>query len=186
MPVLAAEPAIFPESLLGELPSNAEEQRWWVLHTRPRQEKSLARQLHGSGVPFYLPLIARRSLVRGRIVTSQIPLFASYVFLWAEERERVRALATQRVVRAIGVPDQDQLWHDLRQVQQLIATGSPITPEDRLVPGSAVEIRQGPLAGLRGVILRHGKGRRFIVQVNFIQRGASVEVDDFLLGPVDD
>jgi transcriptional antiterminator RfaH len=178
---------VVPDSLLdGGTDCTGAGQRWWVLHTRPRQEKSLARQLHSGHVPFYLPLIARRSRIRGRIVTAHIPLFAGYLFLWAEEKERVRALATNRVVRAIPVADEAQLWRDLRQVHQLIATGAPITPEDRLAPGMEVEIRQGPLAGLQGVILRAGKGRRFVVRVNFIQRGASVEVDDFLLGPAGD
>jgi hypothetical protein len=33
------------------------------------------------------------------------------------------------------------------------------------------------LAGLRGVILKSSSGNRFVVQVNFIQRGASVLVE---------
>ena len=46
MPILAAEPAHFPEGLFAEAEASlAATRQWWVLHTRPQQEKSLARDL---------------------------------------------------------------------------------------------------------------------------------------------
>jgi transcriptional antiterminator RfaH len=182
MPVLPAEPDLFPEDLLDDArPQEASEHRWWVLHTRPRQEKSLARQLHQARTSFYLPLVARRWRVRGRTMTSHLPLFAGYLFMRADPQERLAALATNRIVRSLTVPDQELLWRDLRQIRRLIASGAPITPEDQLVPGMMVEIRSGPLSGLKGKILRTASGRRFVVQVDFIQQGASVLLDDFTL-----
>jgi hypothetical protein len=59
--------------------------------------------------------------------------------------------------------------------------GRPITPEDRLAPGMTVQITSGPLASLKGTVLRTAKGRRFVVSVDFTQRGASVLLDDFVL-----
>jgi hypothetical protein len=115
---------------------------------------------------------------------SLVPLFGGYVFLFGHRDERVTALGTQRVVQALPVGDQDGLWHDLRQVHRLIETGAPITPEERLAPGMIVEIREGPLVGLKGRILRTASGRRFLVQVDFIQRGASVLLDDLSLSPL--
>lgn len=47
-------------------------------------------------------------------------------------------------------------------------------------------IRTGPLAGLRGKVLNVLSGRRFVVQIDFIQQGASVLLEDCLLEPVDD
>jgi transcriptional antiterminator RfaH len=182
MPILAAETDQFPESLFAEPAADRSADRmWWVLHTRPRQEKCLARQLLETRVPFFLPLIPRRSRVRGRMMTSYNPLFTSYVFLFANHNERISALSTHRVVLSLKVADQEQLWHDLGQIRRLIDSGAPITPEDQLQSGMAVEIRSGPLAGLKGKIIRTASGRRFVVQVDFIQRGASVELDDFML-----
>jgi transcriptional antiterminator RfaH len=182
MPLLPLEADRFPQQLF-EAPEQAAAggRVWWVVHTRPRQEKSLVRQLHSAAIPFYLPLISRRLRIRGRMMTSYLPLFSGYVFLLATGEERITALATSRVVRTLPVADQAELWDDLRQVSRLIATGAPITPEDRLAPGDLVEIRSGPLAGLRGKLLSAASGRRFVVQVNFIQRGASVLVEDFML-----
>ena len=171
MPILPPEPNTFPPDLFSEEnPAVRQGRVWWVLHTKPRQEKSLARQLVQVRVPFYLPLIEHRSRVRGRVQQTNVPLFPSYLFLLGERDERVTALATNRVVHTLEVPDQQMLWDDLIQVNRLIQTGAPITPEERLEPGALVEIKSGALAGLKGRILRAATGRRFVVQVNFIQR----------------
>ena len=42
MPILSSEPSLFPEELFGADWSDDAARQWWVLHTRPRQEKSLA------------------------------------------------------------------------------------------------------------------------------------------------
>jgi transcription antitermination factor NusG len=187
MPVLPPEPNAFPEDLFAANdPGLTDERAWWVLHTRARQEKSLARHLHQARVPFYLPLIGKRGLLRGRVLTSHIPLFPGYVFLLGGRDERLVALTSNRVVQALEVADQGKLWHDLSQVWRLIRSGAPITPEDHLEPGAFVEIQSGALAGLKGRIIRAASGRRFVVQVDFIQRGASVLLDDYNLVPIDD
>jgi transcriptional antiterminator RfaH len=187
MPILPAEPERFPDGLLDpSAPADAAARRWWALHTRPRQEKSLARDLCDRRIPFYLPLLTRRLRIRGQAMTSRVPLFPGYVFLLGLPDERTAALATRRVVRSLDVADQDGLWHDLRQVSRLIASGKPVAPEDRLVPGALVEVRSGSLAGLRGVIVKAASGHRFIVRVDFIQRGASVLLDDVNLMRVEE
>jgi transcriptional antiterminator RfaH len=155
-----------------------------VIHTRPRQEKSLARRLMAEGIAFYLPAVARRLRVRGRVLTSHVPLFTSYLFLHADRDERVAALATDRVVQSLEVHDQDRLWHDLRQIDRLIAAGAPVDTEPRLAPGTPVEITTGPLAGLSGTVIRTVSGRRFVVRVDFIQQGASVLLEDCALLPL--
>ena len=78
--------------------------------------------------------------------------------------------------------------HLLRKMRfhRLISAGIPITPEGRLTSGMMVEITSGPLAGLKGKILRSASGQRFVVQIDFIQRGASVVLDDFTLAKLDD
>ncbi|OAI51184.1 hypothetical protein AYO44_17220 [Planctomycetaceae bacterium SCGC AG-212-F19] len=185
MPILPAEPGLYPATLFTEPGALSGSSRSWrVFHTKPRQEKALARELHDTELPFYLPLIARPRLVRGRRLTAYVPLFPGYCFALADETERIRALATHRVVRSIEVPDQAKLWADLRQIQQLIDSGAPITPEGQLGPGTLVEIRTGPLAGLRGVIISRANQQRFVVRVDFIQRGASVDLDQYMLAKV--
>jgi transcription antitermination factor NusG len=185
MPILPPEPAFYPECLFEATPPDASAgQRWQVFHTKPRQEKSLARRLHSRGIAYYLPVVRRRLALRGRVLNSHVPLFPGYLFLLGDREARLHALETGCVVRTLDVADQPGLWGDLRQIQRLIASGAPLTPEERLTPGMAVEITRGPLAGLRGKIVRAASGSRFVVEVHFIQRGASALLDDFALAQV--
>jgi hypothetical protein len=180
MPILAAEPSLFPAGLF-DAPHAAPAESWWVLHTRPRQEKALARHLHDGAIGYYLPQFCKRTKVRGKLVPAHMPLFPGYLFLLADAGQLLQALGTHRVARHLEVFDQNRLWQDLRRLHRLIETGLPVVPELALVPGARVEICSGPLAGLRGVIARSLSGHRFIVQVDFIQRGASVMIEDHML-----
>jgi transcriptional antiterminator RfaH len=185
MPILHAEPDLHPEDLFDIPPSeDGAGCRWWVLHTKPRQEKSLARWLHATGITYFLPTAKRRCRVRNRILTAHIPLFTGYLFLHGDRDRRVAALSTNRIVRCLEVADQDGFWGDLRQVHRLLASGMPVSQESTLVPGALVEVTNGPLAGVTGTILRGASGNRFVVRVDFIQQGASVLIDDFALKPI--
>jgi transcriptional antiterminator RfaH len=178
MPLLPLETSLFPEDLLTNPPGwEGGVARWWVLQTRPRAEKCLARRLLRRGVPFYLPLHQRRWRCRGRLLESCLPLFPGYVFLHGDGGARIAALETQLVTRSLPVGDQDRLHADLARVHQLVATGVPLTPEDRLLPGTPVEITSGPLAGFAGKVLRRGKHWKIYVEVEFLRRGVSAELD---------
>jgi transcriptional antiterminator RfaH len=83
------------------------------------------------------------------------------------------------------VEQPDQLVFDLRQFRRLIAANAPLTVESRLVPGRRVRVRQGAFAGVEGTVLKRRGETRLLVAINFLQQGASVEIDDFLLEPLE-
>jgi transcription antitermination factor NusG len=186
MPLLPLEPFVFPDDLLDHAykpPAEDGPAPWWVLHTRPRAEKSLARRLLRATTPFFLPVCKRQWRHRGRLLCSYIPLFPGYVFLRADSQPVFKTLETNLVARILQVPDQAQLHGDLARVYCLIKSDAPLTPEDRLKPGSLVEITSGPLAGLEGKVLRRGKQLKFIVEVQFLQSGVSVEIESWMIEP---
>jgi transcriptional antiterminator RfaH len=184
MPILAAETAVFPQNLLSELCADRSTRRWWAVYTKARQEKAFARQLVQLGVPFYLPLVAKNNLIRGRKVQSFIPLFGGYVFVFGGEDERTKSLTTNRVSTILNVGDQRQLSKDLQQVARLIEADAPLTVEKRLSAGMPVRIKAGPLLGLEGIVLTRRGQTRLLVSVQMLQQGVSVEIDDFVLEPL--
>ncbi len=184
MPLLPLEPFVFPDDLLRDstcFPTS--DAPWWVLHTRPRAEKSVARQLLRRSVPFFLPVCKRQWRNRGRLHCSFVPLFPGYVFLQGDTQAVFKTLDTKQIARVLPVADQRRLHVDLARVYCLIATGAPLAPVERLQPGALVEITSGPLAGLEGKILRRGKQLKFIVEVQFLQRGVSVEIESWMIQP---
>jgi transcription antitermination factor NusG len=183
MPLLPLEICLYPDDLFTR-PLESADQVWWVLHTRPRTEKALARQLLAHEIPFYLPLHERRWQSRGRSLSSHLPLFPGYVFLHGDPQARRQALETNLVAGVLPVSEQAALLTDLIRVQRLIEAGTPLTPEERLEPGTPVEIVSGPLMGLHGTILRRGKRLKFLVAVHFLQQGVSVEVERQMIQPI--
>ena len=185
MPALAPEPYIFPEHLLGnDGSSNSIAGEWWVLQTKPRSEKSLARRLLGHGVSFFLPLFLHSRRLNSRVRHVQRPLFPGYIFLHGNSEARLVALETDLVVRSLPVIDSVGLRADLVNVLQMMQTGAALHPESRLAPGTPVEIVDGPLSGMTGKLLRRGKRLRFIVEVRLLQCGVSVELEHWMFRPV--
>lgn len=188
MPILEQETCVFPEDLLSDSPvifdAESADRRWWAVYTKSRQEKALARHLIGHQVPFYLPLIPKDNMIRGRRVRSHVPLFSGYIFLFGSQDERVTTLTTNRISRILPVSDQDQLRRDLANVHHLIERNAALAVEQRLTPGDKVRIKTGSLRGMEGVVVkRHGK-TRLLVAVNYLRQGVSVEIDDCALDPI--
>jgi len=184
MPLLSLETFLFPDDLfsradVGENTSG----EWWVLHTRPRVEKCLARKFLDHQISFFLPLYDRQWRKRGRLFRSFLPLFPGYLFLHGGSQIRLAALETNLVARVIPVPDQAQLHADLKRVHRLVTSGQSLSPEHRLLPGSWVEITGGPLQGLEGKVIRSPKGLKLLVEVQFLQQGVSVEIDTSMIQP---
>ncbi len=188
MSVLSLEPCVWPEKLFLEdnLGNVKDDDRWFVLHTRPRMEKSIARQLLAQDISFFLPLHESRQRYQRRSVVSHLPLFPGYVFLNGDEQERVDALRSNRVANCLTVSDDQQkrLWEDLKSLHICMQSGLSLFPEQRLCQGTLVEIKSGPLSGVRGTVIRRLNSKRVIVAVDYFQRGASVEVNDFTVEPI--
>lgn len=155
---------------------------WWVLYTLARQEKQLCRHLKVSGQRFYCPIVEKRyRSAGGRARSSFLPLFPNYVFLRGDDEDRYKAASTGCVSRALPVIDDAAFAAELRQLHHLIALGVPLTPEERLQPGMRVRVKNGPFAGVEGTVLKRHSERKLLVMVNFIQRGASMELGDYEL-----
>ncbi len=187
MPILPAEPDIYPEELLdGDPPASDSAHCWWALYTLPRREKDLMRRLRSMQVAHYAPMVKRRTRSpNGRARQSFVPLFSSYVFFCGDESARYKAMTTNCVSQYLEVDDVAQLVCDLRQIQRLIRSDVPMTPEARLQPGNRVRIRSGSLAGTEGVVLKRRGGDRLLIAVRFLQQGASVQLEDFQVEPID-
>jgi transcriptional antiterminator RfaH len=194
MPLLPLEPYVFPSDLLkpadttknGIKVEGPDTRVWWAVHTKPRAEKALARKFHGAGLHFFLPLGKKEWQSRGRLLSSFVPLFPGYIFLCGDDQARLEALQTNQVARLIPVTDGPQLINDLIRVHRMMQADLTLTPEERLQPGMPVRIVEGPLMGMEGKIIQRGRRLCFIVEVHFLQRGVSVEIDAKVIRPLEE
>lgn len=151
--------------------------RWWVLHTKARNEKAVAADLAKRKIAHFLPLATCPRRYGARVRTVEIPLFPGYVFLCGEEADRTAALRTNRVAHAISVPDQQQLVDDLRQIWLVVHSGEPVNLFPQLQVGARCRVLDGSLRGLEGVVLQRSGPWRVFVAVRFLGQSAELEID---------
>ena len=183
MPLLPSEPFVFPDDLFSSDVESGESASgsWWVLHTKPRVEKALARRFLARKLPYFLPIYKRQWRNRGRQFAAHLPLFPGYVFLQGDADARLCALESNQVVRILPVPDPVRLRDDLARVYRMMQAGLLMAPEEQLQPGTPVEIVSGALTGMTGQILRRGTQMRFFVEVQMLRCGVSVEIEGWMI-----
>ncbi len=173
-------PALFPHADIKLMRGT-----WWVAHTKPRQEKALARDLARSDAGYFLPMCDVKRTSRGRSWPTRLPLFPGYVFLCGSDADRLASLKTGRVIATIPVPDQQGLLAELAAVQRLIESGLGVDPYPALKRGVRCRVRSGPLHGLEGKVAQRRDRSRFVIEVSILGQGAAVTIDGALLEPVD-
>jgi transcription antitermination factor NusG len=179
METISPDPEVaIPDGLAGT---------WWVAHTRSRNEKILARELHQLEIFNYLPLKQKmtRSHRTGRKSYSTVPVFAGYIFLNATESQRYRALSTNRVANMLFVAAQEQLVTQLRNVHRVIATDAAFEQFDGIRVGQWVRVVDGPLEGVEGQVVQQLGKLRLAVNVDILGQSVLAEVSAPMLEAID-
>lgn len=181
MPILGKEPDLFPKALLEDPGAVNPEGQWYVTYTLSRREKDLMRRLRNQKIAHYGPLVPhRKKSPQGRVRTSYLPLFAGYVFVFGSEEDRYNTVATGCISKCIPVADGDQLVADLQRIHLLAEHGEDLQAEIRPIVGQRARIVRGPLKDreLVGTVTELKSQHRLVVMVNFLQQGASIQVDE--------
>jgi transcription antitermination factor NusG len=170
-----------PNAFLGEQKMGNSESPmfWYAAYTSSRHEKTVAEHLRQREIECFLPLyetVRRWNNGRHRV---QLPLFPSYVFVRMGVRDKVRVLQVPGLVQLVtfqgalaALPDSE-----IETLRNALTAGVPAHPYRYLSVGSKVEICNGPLQGLRGILLRHQGQFRVVVSVEMIMRSVVVEVE---------
>lgn len=181
MPVVIAEPHLVPTNLFCQIEQNQVSGNWRVLHTRPRCEKALARHLRARGASYFLPMGTTRRRVQRRWVETQLPLFPGYLFLHGTEHAYQDALDSNKVVTSLVVEDEERLNQDLYDLNRLIESNHSLSLQPKLTVGTNVEVIEGSLAGLRGIVMRCDGKSRIIIEVKMLNQQVSAQIDGCLL-----
>lgn len=166
-------------------PLDAYTGRWWLVHTKSRNEKALARDLDALEIQYFLPLVQVKRKYASRFWCSDIPLFPGYLFMCGGEDEHYATLMTHRAAAVIRVVDQERLKTELRHVYLVTASREPVDLYPGLHRGRRCRVARGTLAGLEGVVLRRRGLCRIYVGVEVLGQSAELEIDPSLLEVID-
>ena len=159
---------------------------WWLLHTKPRNEKALARDLYDCGLNYFLPLVTAARRYGRRRVELLIPLFPGYLFLRClSEDERFAALTTSRVVRMIEINDQACIRTELEQLRRVLTAGKKMDLYPSIKRGRRCRVMSGSLKGLEGVVTTRRNNGRIFLSVGALGQSAMVNIDVACLEPID-
>jgi transcription antitermination factor NusG len=158
---------------------------WFAIRVRPKHEKATALNLRRHGFEEYVPLHRVRRRWSDRVRVVETALFPSYIFCRFPRHDRLRVLNSPGVESIVGFGKTDIPVDEaeIQAVRTLVASGRPLAPWPFLRIGQSVAIESGPLAGLRGVVLREQDSWRVVVSVEALDRSIAVEVDREMVNP---
>ena len=159
--------------------------QWYVLQTRSRHEKAVAKALHAAGHEYYLPLIEQVKYHEHRKRVVSKPMFSTYLFLRGSVDATYFALGTRRVAKVIPVADQARLVHEMSQIRRVVDLGGQLDLYGYLTRGRHVRVTAGPFRGVEGIVEDRPKPSRLALQVEALGRAMSLEIDASILEPAD-
>lgn len=160
-------------------------EKWIAVYTKPRHEKTVEKELQQKGFEVYLPLLRERRNWSDRKKWVEFPLFRSYVFVRIELKNTLYILQTIGVVRVVKFGEDAAIVNDdhIRAIKLMIEGGYNPKAMDYFVKGDAVEVKDGPLKGLVGEVVRLDNHDRLVVRVDAILHSISVQIDRAFLKP---
>ena len=174
---MATHSPVLIDELFGELAPAPEGQRWEVIHTKPRCEKKLAEYARRNGITYYLPQMDSKRVYQRRVVSFTKPMFPSYLFCVLASRSRQTLLISGYTVSFIRVHQQEQLLQELRNIKLSRLPEIELQNTIWLSEGLQVEIMQGPLKGVTGVVESHDKLDEVRLQVQILRQAVLVKID---------
>jgi transcriptional antiterminator RfaH len=160
--------------------------RWYLVHTRPNNERKAELNLQAQGFKTFLPQLEKTVRHARRLATVRRPLFARYLFVSLDiARDRwISINGTVGVVRLIAQNARPQAV-PFGIVETLLAhSDEGLTRLDHaLAQGQRVRILSGPLADFTATITRLDARRRVDVLLEIMGSAVSVSVDRRVLAP---
>ncbi len=171
-----------------EVPTKTVEARqWFAAYTTSCHEKTVVEHCHVRAIDCFLPTYrSARRWKNGCTVNLERPLFPGYVFVRVDHTHRVRVLEVPGVVSIVGASRQPTPLPDADI--EALRSGIHVLkaePHGYLNVGDKARIRNGPLAGMTGILVRKKNTLRVVLTLELIMKSISVEVDEQDLEPAE-
>lgn len=159
---------------------------WYAVRTRARHEKKVRNHLAARSVEVFLPTYERWSYWRHRKFKSELPLFPGYCFARFPLGERLRVFTVPGVTSLVSTNGRPEVVpeREIADIRRLVESEVRYDPHPFLSEGIEVEVVRGPLAGVRGTLLRKDRAVRLVLAVTLLRQAAAVEVHPADVVPV--
>lgn len=160
---------------------------WYVVHTTPQREKTVANQIGNMGMEFFLPTYKTVRQWSDRKKKVELPLFPNYVFVYTSERERHLLFSISNLVKFVSFESKPVKVREteIAAVRRVLdADDVEVGEASYFENGSKVRIARGQLAGLEGRVLKQNGKSRLLIRIDELQKAFSINVATNLLEAV--
>jgi transcription antitermination factor NusG len=152
---------------------------WFAVRVRSNFERKSADLLRERGLEEFLPTYRRRNQWSDRKKLIDRPLFPGYLFCRFDPQNWLPVLQTPGVVHVVSlagkpIPVEES---EVESLRTLVRSSVPLFPQAFLRVGQKVLIRNGPLAGVEGIVEQFEKNCRITVSISLLQRSVSAEIE---------
>jgi transcription elongation factor/antiterminator RfaH len=152
---------------------------WIVVRSKPRSEKIAYAQLKEKEIEAYLPLLKERRKWSDRKKWVEFPLFSSYLFAKIEIKNSIFVLQTNGVSSLVKFGEEIAIVQDevVNAIKLAIDGGYQLTPAEYFIAGNAVEVIEGPMRGVKGIVAQLKGKDRLVIKIDAIQQALSIDID---------
>ncbi|RFB67116.1 MULTISPECIES: transcription/translation regulatory transformer protein RfaH [unclassified Herbaspirillum] len=154
--------------------------RWYLIHTKPRQEKLARENLERQGYTCYLPLLPTEKFLRGKLTISAEPLFPRYLFIRLDHGGTAKSWSpirsTKGVSRLVTFGTKPAIVSDaLIDVLKSLEAAKQ-QPQPLFLPGERVRLTSGAFTGVEGIYQMSDGENRAMVLIEVLSRPVQMQV----------
>jgi transcriptional antiterminator RfaH len=162
---------------------------WYLIHSKPKDEKVAQENLERQGYETYLPLILGRAKRRGKTVKSIQPMFPRYMFIHLSEQTDdwgpIRStFGVSSLIRFGTAPAKvpETLINALKNNEN--SEGIHEFTNKPLSVGDKVLIVEGPFEGYEATLFSQNSDDRVIVLLKIAENNVKVKLEQSLIEPL--
>lgn len=152
---------------------------WFALYTKPRHEFKALAELRDLSVDVYLPTIIVKKKWSDRKKKIEEPIFKGYIFIYADESERLISIQQPSIVRTIcfnGKPSIIPEWQ-IENLRRLLSEKPEVFITDKIGTGAKVKITEGPFTDVVGTVTEYKESEKYLaVSIDLLKRSVLVRL----------
>ena len=161
-------------------PHNNLEPYWHALHVRQKYERTISARLDELGIENLLPLTKVLRAYKSQKRRVIVPMFPGYIFLNIQPIKRHQIIHLKGVYGYVKIGREYQRVHDqeianIRLLVENMDIYRDMRPEAYIRRGSLIDVTEGPLCGMRGLVTGN-TGNRILVSLDSIQTAISISL----------
>jgi transcription antitermination factor NusG len=146
-----------------------DERNWYVVQTRPRYEKKVYEQIKLKTIEAYLPLVLTIRKWSDRKKKVMIPMFSGYLFVHANEEERIEAIKdTVGALKYIFYRNKPAIVSEkeLNNIKLSLQAPERFKIENtNIKKGDLVKVTGGIFTGMEGIVTELRGSYKFTINI---------------------